>query len=119
MVHAVVQSHQGQGVLHPLAALAPGHVRREDGEGEAPPSRHQVAEALVPYLEHWHRRGTPVGHVTRHLLLLFAGQPGARAWRRHLTEGAPGGGPEILREALKKVPPQTSISTSPSTIRTG
>ncbi|MEM0991376.1 MAG: tRNA dihydrouridine(20/20a) synthase DusA, partial [Pseudomonadota bacterium] len=44
--------------------------------------------------------------VTRHMLGLFAGRPGARAWRRHLSEGAtrPGAGVALVQEALAQVP---------------
>jgi tRNA-dihydrouridine synthase A len=40
--------------------------------------------------------------MTRHILGLFHGQPGARAWRRHLSEHAPkaGAGIEVVSEAL-------------------
>ena len=78
--------------------------RRFYGSGDPLPTRRQVAEAMIPYLERWYARGLPVARITRHLLQLFAGEPGARAWRRHLSENAPGGGPEVLREALAKVP---------------
>ncbi len=79
--------------------------RRFYGADDPAPTRRQVVEALVPYLEHWQRRGLAVGHVTRHVLQLFAEQPGARAWRRHLSENAPraGVGPEILSDALERV----------------
>ena len=80
--------------------------RRFYGAGDPPATRRQVVDALVPYLEHWHGCGMAVGHLTRHVLQLFAGQPGARAWRRYLSEQAPraGSGPEILREALARMP---------------
>ncbi len=97
--------------------------RRFYGAGDPPPTRRQVVDAVVPYLEHWHRRGLAAGRVTRHLLQLFAGQPGARAWRRYLSENAPGAGSEILREAIERVPDevldQTSTSTSSPVTRTG
>jgi tRNA-dihydrouridine synthase A len=72
------------------------------GDTSPPVSRRQAAEEMVPYLERWHRRGVPVGRVTRHMLQLFAGRPGARAWRRTLSEGAsgPDAGPGLLRAAL-------------------
>lgn len=96
-------------------------------DDDAPPStRRQVVDALIPYLEHWHRKGSAVGHITRHMLQLFAGQPGARAWRRHISENAPHAGPEILRDAILRVPDsvldqalvpiaQTPASGSPDT----
>ena len=50
--------------------------------------------------------GTPLHAVTRHMLNLFKGAPGGRAWRRALSEGAhrPGAGPELLTDALCAVP---------------
>ncbi len=79
--------------------------RRFYGAADPAPTRRQVVEALVPYLEHWQRRGLATGHITRHVLQLFAEQPGARAWRRYLSENAhrAGVGPEILRDALRRV----------------
>ncbi len=69
-------------------------------------SRREAVEEMVPYLERWHRQGLPVARVTRHMLQLFAGRPGARAWRRSLSEAAPrpDAGPEVLLAALERVP---------------
>ena len=49
--------------------------------------------------------GTPLKAITRHLMGLFNGLPGARAWRRHLSEAAhrPGAGPEVIEEALARL----------------
>lgn len=70
--------------------------------GGAPgPDRHAVVEAMIPYVEERMTRGTPLSAITRHMLGLFQGLPGARAWRRHISENAhrPGAGPEVLRTA--------------------
>ena len=51
-------------------------------------SPREAAEALIPYLERELARGTRLHAITRHVLGLFRGVPGARAFRRHLaTEG--------------------------------
>jgi tRNA-dihydrouridine synthase A len=49
--------------------------------------------------------GTPLIAVTRHILGLFQGQPGGRAWRRHLAENAhkPGAGAGVIRRAAALV----------------
>jgi tRNA-dihydrouridine synthase A len=49
--------------------------------------------------------GTALHHLTRHVLGLFQGQPGARAWRRTLTEGShrAGAGIEVIEQALRRV----------------
>ena len=49
--------------------------------------------------------GTRAHHVTKRMLTLFSGQPGARRWRRILTEGASRGrGLDAIDEALAAVP---------------
>jgi tRNA-dihydrouridine synthase A len=63
-------------------------------------SREQVVEQLAAYCERELARGTPLSAITRHALGLYSGQPGARAWRRALSEGAArGAGPELLLRA--------------------
>lgn len=80
--------------------------RRIYSENTTPLTRHQVAEAMLPYIEHWIGQGTPLNKISRHMLLLFNGQPGSRAWKRHISENAhlPGAGAEVIRAALAKVP---------------
>ncbi len=75
------------------------------GDAHPVPSRHQVVEAMLPYIEQELARGNQLSHVTRHMLGLFQGLPGARAWRRHLSEHAcrPGADGEVLLAALAKV----------------
>jgi tRNA-dihydrouridine synthase A len=71
-----------------------------------PPSRREVIEAFLPYLEDRLRQGDPLKRLTRHVLGLFAARPGARAWKRHLAENAhrEGAGPEVVLAAMGKVP---------------
>ena len=61
--------------------------------------------AMLPYIEAERSRGTPLNAITRHMLGAFQGRPGARAWRRRLSEGAhlAGAGPELVRAALGAV----------------
>ncbi|MCP4663169.1 MAG: tRNA dihydrouridine(20/20a) synthase DusA, partial [bacterium] len=75
-------------------------------DGSPPPSRREVIAAIIPYLERWRAAGQPLGRLTRHLLGLFAGRPGTRAWKRHLSENAckAGAGVEVVREAMRRVP---------------
>jgi tRNA-dihydrouridine synthase A len=56
---------------------------------EAPYSHaFEALEAYFPYIEKQLAQGTPLHAMTRHLLGLFQGRPGARSYRRHLaTEG--------------------------------
>ena len=64
-----------------------------------------VAHSMLPYIERHLSAGGKLNQVTRHMLGLFAGRPGARAWRRTLSERAtrPGAGPELVEEALGHV----------------
>ena len=61
--------------------------------------------AMLPYIEDHLATGGKLNQVTRHMLGLFAGRPGARAWRRILSEGStrPGAGPELVEQALAQV----------------
>jgi len=68
-------------------------------------TRDQVIEQLVPYIVDEYARGTQLNHVTRHILGLYQGVPGARKFRRHLSENAYKKGAEVnvLKEALNLV----------------
>jgi tRNA-dihydrouridine synthase A len=70
------------------------------------PDRCAIVERMLPYIETELSKGERLGRVTRHMLGLFTGQPGARAWRRHISENSfkDGAGPEVLRQALEKMP---------------
>ena len=62
-------------------------------------------QAMQPYIEAHLATGGRLNQITRHMLGLFAGRPGARAWRRVLSEGAhrSGAGPELIEAALIEV----------------
>ena len=64
-----------------------------------------VVRAMYPYIERELSQGTYLGHITRHMLGLFQGIPGARQWRRYLSENAHKAGADInvLEHALKLV----------------
>lgn len=50
--------------------------------------RSEIIEGLIPYIEQELAKGTYLSHITRHILGLFHGMPGARQFRRHLSENA-------------------------------
>ena len=66
-----------------------------------------AVEAMRPHIAAHLARGGKVGHVTRHMLGLFQGRPGARAFRRILTVGGvrAEAGLELLDEALAALGP--------------
>jgi tRNA-dihydrouridine synthase A len=71
----------------------------------APLTRVDVVLGMVAYAHRECGGGTRLHHISRHLLGLYHGQPGARSWRRALTLGAarPEAGPDVLLEALDAV----------------
>nr|WP_318246008.1 tRNA dihydrouridine(20/20a) synthase DusA [Seohaeicola saemankumensis] len=66
-------------------------------------SAEDAVRAMLPYMEAHLAGGGRLHQVTRHMLGLFAGRPGARGWRRALSEGAhrQGAGPELVEQALE------------------
>jgi tRNA-dihydrouridine synthase A len=88
------------------------------GETAPTASPKAAAEALIPYIERELARGARLHAITRHVLGLFRGVPGARAFRRHLaTEGVkPGADVATFRAALALVldiaPPQVQTAAA-------
>lgn len=76
------------------------------GEGTPPPTRREAMEAYLPYVAARLEEGQPLNRMMKHTLGLFAGQPGARHWKRTLSEQGhrPGAGLEVVRAALSGVP---------------
>lgn len=91
----------GRAIYHNpyLLAEADQSIFGQDNNGL---SRHEVIEAMLPYIERRMQQGRPLKSITRHLLGVFQGEPGARRWRRHLSENAhlPGAGIHVLKDAL-------------------
>ena len=79
--------------------------RRFDADFDLP-CRRKIVERMVPYIENELREGERLGRIVRHMVGLFAGQPGARAWRRYLSENAyrENAGVNVLFEALDAMP---------------
>lgn len=90
----------GRAAYHTPGVLADVDAR-VFGAGEAV-DPHAALEAYRPYIARVLRSGVGFYAIARHMLGLFSGQPGARAWRRILTvEGVkPGAGLEVLDRAL-------------------
>jgi len=88
----------------------------------SPPTREEVVEAMIPYVECELAGGTRLNAITRHMLGLFSGCAGARAWRRTISEHAhhDGAGSEVLVNALNAMPAAASPDTiiGPAAART-
>ena len=78
------------------------------GASSADTSPWEAVRAHMNYLEEQLSSGVKLAHMTRHMLGLFHGRPGARSWRRILTVEAikPGAGLEVVEKALAAVSPQ-------------
>jgi tRNA-dihydrouridine synthase A len=109
-INSVAESHihlqHVDGVMLGRAAYADPYLLAEVdrtlfGEGEAPPSRTEVLDGFMPYVEAELARGARLNQMTRHILGLFHGQPRARAFRRVVAENAhlPGAGLDVYRQA--------------------
>lgn len=94
----------GRAVYHDPYLLA-GVDSRFFEDHQAVPTRDQVVTRMLPYIETELNAGTPLKHMTRHMLGLFQGLPGARAWRRELSTRAPArtAGTEVVLAALAHV----------------
>ena len=70
------------------------------------PDRREIVERMIPYIEKELKAGARLNRITRHMLGLFSGQAGARAWRRTISENAhaAGAGPDVLFAALDAIP---------------
>ena len=66
-------------------------------------SEKDVVKRMVPYIERQYKNGNKVSKITRHMLGLFSGQPGAKGWRKILSENAHSAGPEVVLRALSEV----------------
>lgn len=94
----------GRAAYHQPYDVLAGVDARVFGGAEAP-SRGAVARAMKPYIERHLAQGGRLHQVVRHMLGLFAGQPGARGWRQVLSTQATrdGAGWEVVEAALDRV----------------
>ena len=81
------------------------------------PGREAIVARMRPYIERELQRGTALKHITRHMLGLYQGVPGARAWRRHLSTHAvrPGADATVVEQAREAVARQSAGKAVTST----
>ena len=70
----------------------------------------EVVRQMLPYIERHLKDGGKLNQITRHMLGLFAGQGGARIWRRMLSGRGHNSGAELVSEALSRITPQIPAS---------
>lgn len=81
------------------------------GEDKPVIKRSDVVKAMYPYIDQQLSEGAYLGHITRHMLGLFQSMPGARQWRRHISENAhkKGADLKVLQDALAKIPVELEV----------
>ena len=118
---ASAKAHLGEvdGVMLGRAAYADPYLLAEVdrdlfGSNETPPTRLDVLDRFVPYVEAQLARGARLNQMTRHILGLFHGQPRARAFRRHLAENAhlDGAGIEVLLAARRIIAGEERVAVA-------
>ena len=72
---------------------------------QAAPSREQILQQYLNYIQQQLKKGTSLNHMTRHILGLYHGIQGAKAWRRHLSEYAPRSGADekVVHKAAEHI----------------
>jgi len=100
----------GRAAYHTPGIL--GEVDRRLFGAGADVSAAEAVERYLPYVDHQLSGGGHLAAMTRHMLGLFHGQPGARAWRRILTVDSirPGAGIEVIERALEAVRPRLAVA---------
>lgn len=94
----------GRAAYHQPSDILAAADARVYGRGEVR-DPFDVVLQMLPYIEEQMGQGARLHQISRHMLGLFSGRPGARAWRRLLSEGASraGAGPELVLQAMQQV----------------
>ena len=88
---AIAEMHGCNGVMIGRAAYRTPYMLTEIAQrifGRKPPRRDHVALAMADYADTMTKKGVPLRSITRHMLGLYAGQSGAKHWRRQLGENS-------------------------------
>jgi tRNA-dihydrouridine synthase A len=82
------------------------------GEPVTPPTRREVVEKMIPYIDEWVSKGYRLHAIGKHFLQLFAGRPGTKAWKRYISENShlPNADSSVIFKALEQVERQDSGS---------
>jgi tRNA-dihydrouridine synthase A len=97
----------GREAYHRPFVLAELHHALYPDDGPAAPSREELLDRMARYADRALARGDRLSAIARHMLGLYGGEPGAREYRRTLSEGArvPDAGPELFRRAIPAARP--------------
>jgi tRNA-dihydrouridine synthase A len=88
-----------------MARLQQAVLSPEAGRASELPARADVVRAMAEYADAQLGQGVRLHQITRHMLGLYAGQPGARHWRRYLSERTrdKNSGADVLLDSLREV----------------
>ncbi len=109
---AIVQQYAHvDGVMVGRLACQNPYLLTEIAHPPPVPDRHRVLENFLDYVQNNLDQGVALGRMTRPILGLFARQPGARAYRRQLSEhaGCQNAGVEIIRAAMNRIRSHTPL----------
>ncbi len=100
----------GRAAYHTPADILLDADARMFGDPSTKRSAEEVVHMMLPYIDGHLRQGGKLGQITRHMLGMFQGRPGARGWRRHLSENAhvDGAGTATVLAALDHVTQQAA-----------
>lgn len=95
----------GRAAYHTPADILLDADARIYGDRQTSRSAEEVVHLMLPYISDHLAAGGKLGQITRHMLGMFQGRPGARGWRRYLSENAhkDGAGTEVVLTALEHV----------------
>jgi tRNA-dihydrouridine synthase A len=84
------------------------------GESVTAPTREEVIKKMLPYIDEWVSKGYKLHQISKHLLQLFAGQPGTKAWKRYISENShfPGADSGVIWQALQQVNSLNDLANS-------
>lgn len=90
------------------------HLIWGEPQNISPATRHEAVRRYLPYIQARLDEGVYLKHMARHMLGLFQGVRGARAWRRYLSEHAPNktAGIEVIETALALVPEDATVQAA-------
>jgi tRNA-dihydrouridine synthase A len=75
------------------------------GKIVTPLTRHEVIERMFSYIDYWNKNGIKLHSISRHLLAIFKGIPGTKAWKQYINENThlPGADVKVIEKALTKI----------------
>ncbi|MGB5558618.1 MAG: tRNA dihydrouridine(20/20a) synthase DusA [Paracoccaceae bacterium] len=103
----------GRAAYHDPAAILLG-VDEEIFGVPGRKSAEEIVHSMIPYIAQHLAEGGRLQEITRHMMGLFNGRPGARQWRRTLSEGVhgTGAGPELVLQALAAITQAADVAAA-------